>query len=339
MTKRRPPCPPVVLLLHVGWALGYDGDPGDLPQGKFGYIKAGNADMGEALNFKSYMGTCYGYAPHHKMSMSRLGAPGKADSVSGILVVWTATNPDGSGRFIVGWYRNATVFSSWRELRPSKRRPGIITKAAASGCQVIPRDERTFSIPFQRKGWPGTSSAFFASDVLTANEVELIVSYVGGAPSDGFLSAVNAKALGKGAGWPQKPDLEQNKKVEKAAEAAVTSHYRERGWKVRPVQDDWLGWDLTMTHGARELYVEVKGRRESGPVLLSANEHRSMSDRTLRLKYRLAIVFQALTSPKLTIFGYRPGTRQWASDEGAVLTFVPASMSATFQSSSARQQG
>lgn len=41
---------------------------------------------------------------------------GKGDSVSGIDVVWTATEPDEGGRRVVGWYRNATVFRERQEF-------------------------------------------------------------------------------------------------------------------------------------------------------------------------------------------------------------------------------
>ena len=327
---KKPKNRPVVLFLHIGWALTYDGDPDDLPQGKFGYIKDGNEDMGEALNFKPFRGTCYGYAPHHKMDLTRLGAAPDAEEIDGILIIWTATNPDGSGRFVVGWYKDALVFSATREVRPNAERAGVIARARSSDCQVVSKDERTFSIPYQKKGWPGTASAFFASEALTPKEIDLIVSYVDGTPSNGFLAEVRTIKKGGGGGWPEKPDLAQNEKVEKAAEAVVIAHYRKKGWKVQEVQEEWYGWDMTMTQGARELFVEVKGRTESGAVQLSANEYRAMCGEQFRMKYRLAIVFHALSAPELTIFSYLPAKELWVSDEGDVLKLKPAGVSAIF---------
>jgi hypothetical protein len=66
---------PEVLFLHIGWAREYRGAPGDLPQGKFGYIKDGNEDMGDALNFRDYRGRCFGYAPHRMIDLGGWAPP------------------------------------------------------------------------------------------------------------------------------------------------------------------------------------------------------------------------------------------------------------------------
>jgi hypothetical protein len=80
ITRRRDRCAKTCMLerqhpLHAHLTCEYRGAPGDLPQGKFGYIKDGNEDMGDALNFRDYRGRCFGYAPHHMIDLRPLGAP------------------------------------------------------------------------------------------------------------------------------------------------------------------------------------------------------------------------------------------------------------------------
>ena len=314
---------PQVLFLHIGWAREYNGGSDDLPQGKFGYIEDGNDDMGEALNFRGYRGRCFGYAPHHAIDLRRLGGAQDDDHVDGVLVIWTATNPDGSGRYVVGWYKNARVYSKTQRLRPDKARPDIVAQAATNDCHLVPVDERTFFIPRLTKGWPGVASAFYASETLSAAEVDKVIAYVGGQASAGFYSGPKRKPPANGGGWPSQDPVERAK-IEKAAVAAVQAHFEEQGWSVERVEAENLGWDLNVTFGGRLLIVEVKGRGGEGSVELTANEFRAMNDDKLRMSYRLAIVFEALSkSPRLTIFEYAPGRKEWVSDGNATLSLRP----------------
>ena len=44
-----------------------------------------------------------------------------------------------------------------------------------------------------------------------------------------------------------------------------------------------------------------------------------MQDPKNRMAYRLAVVFDALTAPVLTIFQYAPGREAWLSEDGEAL--------------------
>ena len=146
---------PGVIFLHIGWANEYLGAPDDLPQGKFGYIRDGNVDMGESMNFKDH-GRCFGYAPHHGVNLRRLGAaPGAEDFMDGVLVVWTAGNPDGSGRYVVGWYENARVYVESQEDQ-EKSRYGFIAEAAVNDCRLLPVDKGRSSYQAWFKGGPAS---------------------------------------------------------------------------------------------------------------------------------------------------------------------------------------
>lgn len=107
--KLRPP----ILFLHVGWSREYRGLSDDPPLGAFGYIRDGNEDAGEALNFRAFRHRYYGYAPHYRFDLRRLGGAADDKYVDGVLVIWTATDPAQGGRYVVGWYRNARVYSAF----------------------------------------------------------------------------------------------------------------------------------------------------------------------------------------------------------------------------------
>lgn len=308
-----------ILFLHIGWARRYRGEPDDPALGSFGYIRAGATDTGEVLNFKPYRGRCYGYAPVRALDLKRLGGVTGAASLDGVLVVWTATDPDGTGRYVVGWYRDARVYAKPVHDRPDPTRPDILAVAAAADVHLIPVDARTFFIPARERGWPGVASAFYAGANLSAAQIDRLLAYVGGEPSAGF--APDALPPASGVGGPRNTDPDERTRVWKAAVACATRHYEGLGWRVENVETQNLGWDLTVHLGTKVLRVEVKGRKDRGAVEISVNEFRAMNNVKLRLSCRLAIVFEALSeSPTLTIFAYAPGRKVWLSEEGEVLT-------------------
>jgi hypothetical protein len=315
-----------VLFLHVGWAREYLGADDDPPLGDFGYIKAGNEDSGEALNFKSYRGRLYGYAPAHAINLSRLGGSADDEYLDGILVIWTATEPVSKGRYIVGWYRNAKVYANITERRPDNLRPGIVAEARVRDTHLVPVDERTFWLPRMKKGWPGQYSAFYASDTLSDEYLTVVRSYVDGQPSIGFYDLFNGAETGQGQTHPGNGrghppvDAAKNAEVEKAAVDLVTAHYVAHGWAVQSVETDNAGWDLEATQGGRKLLIEVKGRDGQGSVELTPNEYAAMTNRKLRMSYRLAVAWNARSAtPRLIIFEYLPASKTWVSPCSVVL--------------------
>ncbi|MGD0106573.1 MAG: DUF3883 domain-containing protein [Rhodopila sp.] len=146
-----------------------------------------------------------------------------------------------------------------------------------------------------------------------------LLAYVEGRPSAGFYDGpIPTFARNGGGRLNQDPD--ERAKVEKAAVATVKAHFEATGWSVESVEADALGWDLNVTFGSRLLLVEVKGRCGEGPVELTVNEYGAMTNDDLRMDYRLAIVFYALSqSPRLAIFRFMPGAKKWISVEGDIL--------------------
>lgn len=277
-----------VLFLHVGWAREYKGAKNDPPQGSFGFIAAGTGTAGETVNFKSFRGTCFGYAPQSSINLSKLGLKQDADYLDGVLVVFTATAPDGSGRFIVGWYRSARVYAERQDTRPDRDRPDFFARADAANCILVAADERVFFVPSMRKGWPGVSSAYYASENLSRKDMAVLLAYIDGAQSSGF--ATPKIVAGPKSGGSRNQDAESRNRIEVAAVDTVRAHYEARGFEVESVESENLGYDLHVDRGARRFLVEVKGRGTEGDVELTPREYSAMTNRRTRISYRLAIV-------------------------------------------------
>jgi hypothetical protein len=228
---------PAVLFLHIGWAREYRGDAKDPPLGKFGFFEEGNsATAGETLNFKAYKGRCYGYAAAgNSINIGKLGAKPGSDSVDGILVIWTATEPTEGGRYIVGWFQNARVHRQIQATRPNRIRPDFFVEAATEDCQLIPVDDRTF-IPAREKGWPGIAAAFFASENLSTDKLRRVLAYVDqGAGAEGFAET-------KSEGDPPNPPAgPPDPAVEIEAVKQVRLYYEKRRWRVKSVESENRG--------------------------------------------------------------------------------------------------
>jgi Domain of unknown function (DUF3883) len=315
-----PKLPLQTLFLHIGWAREYKGAPDDLPVGKFGFIKehAGEAAW-ESRNFQVFKKRCFGYAPvgHGAVDLTRLGGERGDTYVDGVLVVWTATDPDQGGRYIVGWYRHAKVYA---QMQRRNDRAAFVVETVAEDCHLVRDDQRSFFIPAHKSGWPGIASAFFASDVLSPTSLAKVLAYVNGSPSQGFFEPDKTPPPSPDEEWPTQ-DPELRTKVEKAAMDVVVAHYRKEGFTVQSVEKENLGWDLNVTKSGRLFRVEVKGRAGCGAVELTPNEYAAMQDKKIRLSYRLAIVQNALSeSPVLTLFHYEPVSETWKSALDATLS-------------------
>jgi len=307
-----------MVFFRVGWMKEYVGRIGSDP------ITNGGSwpDKGEVYNFSLVRGRHYGYvqppANATGINLPRIDPTATGSEVTDVTVVWLANRP-GGGTYVIGWYRNATVYA-WPMSPPSTaQRTGSMAqdvpyfaKAKAEDCRLLEQDERQFEVP-RGKGYPGRSNVFYqdANPAFAAK----VLAYI----STGRITA--AKPVGRaGRGKARQQDIFKRLAVEKAAIALVAAHYRALGYDLNSVERDNLGWDLTATYGRVELHLEVKGL--SGPDLvaeLTPNEYRHLLENAL--VYRLCIVCNTLTSPLLEIFSFDYDTGHWTTASGRILHF------------------
>ncbi|WP_161967496.1 DUF3883 domain-containing protein [Fimbriiglobus ruber] len=272
----------------------------------------------EMFNFLPFQGYVYGYVqpPGRKdrwdearIKLTRLGASGSDILVSGILVVWVATASTG-GTFVVGWYKNATVYRD-HQIAPegSNRQHGEITcgyyaRAASENAECLPPDERVFSVP-RGEGGIGQANIWYADDPEQNSQIRsAVLSYIN-------TRQIPVTSIADQAA-PRQPDPLLRQRVEEAAVLTTKHYFSGLQYRVDSVEADNIGWDLNAVLGQRHLRLEVKGLSGSQVVLeLTPNEYAAMQ--RYRDSYRVCIVTNALTDPCLIIFAYSSESSMWES--------------------------
>jgi hypothetical protein len=157
-------------------------------------------------------------------------------------------------------------------------------------------DERLKEVGALKPGFPQTLYPIFPEEagVLARHlpeEAGKILRQYGVATCDEPLPMDYSPAEGGGFGSP-----ENNKQIEQAAVKAVTTWYRKRGWLVRSVERDKIGFDLLCSRRSKEEHVEVKGVSGEEPdsfVLTAGEVKRAESDPA----FILCVVTTPLSSP------------------------------------------
>jgi hypothetical protein len=306
-----------MMICHIIWMKKYAGPEAEVGAGGFKFALAHHYGH-EMYNFRRRSGFVYGYIPfeHADPSINITKIGGKNGIAKGVDVLWTAPDPDGNGRVIVGWYRNAEVLAK-SQHGPNKIKNTSVTyftRTPANQARLLSTEDRTFIIPSAKslkgkmgKGWhpglgPGQSSVFFPdrNNPSLANRLRRYID------SDGVDVT---KRKNKGAGWSV--DLERRSKVERAAVNTVTLYLKKnRFTNITLREAEKIGWDLEAQKGAKVFCVEVKGR--FGPeaiVELTPNEYKQLKlvehGNFKNGAYRLAIVTSALSKPMLRLFAWR----------------------------------
>ena len=181
-----------ILFCNIGWSKEYHGsDDDDVLIGGGSYVDT-NKDGGEAYNFCHFNRNYYGYVyPNGDISIERIGnVSKKSPYIKDVLVVWMATKPKETGTYIIGWYKQATVY---REMQYYNAREYGENYAYHAICSVdngllLPVQERTFLVPNaieagKGKG-KGRSNIWYADSLYAQNEIipkvlEYIEGYMG----------------------------------------------------------------------------------------------------------------------------------------------------------------
>lgn len=169
-----------MVFFNIAWMREYQGDwQNDVPIHGGRWIEE-NKWGGEVYNFQPFKGKMYGYVEpgsvegkqrHLNLSnlSNRPGGIKSTPSLSGVLVVWVATPKNGTEPLVVGWYKDATVYSgaqipppeSGRKL-PHHNNPGeYFASARQENCVLLPPRERTLGIPGKGRGF-GRSNIWYA---------------------------------------------------------------------------------------------------------------------------------------------------------------------------------
>lgn len=316
-----------LIFCNTGWMDFYRGLTGDTIVGGGKHVDTMGWG-GEMLNFRSFDNHLYGYVQPNidrkfnnpsTIKLEKLGALKTDESLSGVTVVWTATDPDNGGTYIVGWYKNATVYRYYQQPpKKSKRKYknnflGFFVAVEDKNAKCLTKDERIVQVQRKKKNWMGQSNVWYADK--NPDFVKVVKDYI----FKGIIPP-GIKSIAKGKGNARQTDLLKRIEVEKKAILFVTNYYKKLGYDVESLEKDNVGWDLTAKSNKTELKLEVKGL--SGARIateMTPNEYKHLkADEKF---YRLCIVTDTLTKPKLKIFAYSKDNSEWTSEDGTIINF------------------
>lgn len=156
-----------MLFCNIGWMSRYEGNKNqpDKIVGGGSYVRE-NETGHEVCNFVHCPdGFVYGHVETTQGERDRSirieAFGGNGDYVDGVDVVWTATDPEGGGRRVVGWYRNATVFRERQHFEKPPTRQHSLDKiesyrirARVEDAHCINRADRALRMG-RGRGWIG----------------------------------------------------------------------------------------------------------------------------------------------------------------------------------------
>lgn len=313
----------MILFCKIGWMENYCGQTAnDQIQGGGSYVKKHGIGH-EVCNFAPNPddGYLYGYVQPiaETIDLKRLDQNSNGVSISGVTVIWVATHhvKKGSlGAKIVGWYCNATVFTTFQpfeHIPVLQKENGIsryIIKAPSDQAVLLPVDARVITIPRAQdiKGFFGQSNVWYgdAKNEDVQKFVHTITNYIEQYEKESILEDLkNKQSYAK--------DQERKVKVEQAAIRTSICYFEQLGYAVRSVEKDNCGWDLEAEAGRTSLRIEVKGL--SGDVFnigLTPNEYKAFEKKSD--DYRLSVVTNALKEPKLFICRFSEEQNGWIAE-------------------------
>jgi hypothetical protein len=223
---------------------------------------------------------------------------------------------------VVGWYEDADLMGEY-VVRPAGFDPGGVEPSddyfysiRAPKAFLVPPEFRTdpFSHPSVRQG----KYSFLAGPNVTINDNKRQVRAI-----------LKSRFAQLGSVAVQNPDVESapdrdndeidplsgfgtaehRKAVEEAAVRSVKATLKKQGYECDSRERENVGYDLEATHeNGSVLHVEVKGTNGKQPrFFMTVNEHNRLEDPD----WRLAMVVDALTEPKVQTYNLRQFEREF----------------------------
>lgn len=292
-----------IIFLKITWMRSYVGIHNDSSFGGGKFIQEHGWGH-ELFNFAPKNGTCYGNKSGGKsININKLGANSKDDKINNVTIIWTAPKK-GGGVYIVGWYKNATLY------RHSQKQPRLFrgesleyfAECKSENAFLLSEDERILDIPTGTNGM-GQANVWYAEN--RKEFVKKVKDYV----FKGINPKIKKKLTVKGGAF--QVDSIKRKKIENAAIRHIYKYYENLGYDLKSVETEKVGWDLEAILGKTKLLLEVKGLSgEEINIELTHNEFKQMLAN--KDDFRLCIVTKALTKPSSFIFSYSLSENIWS---------------------------
>jgi len=179
-----------MVFFNVAWMNYYKGvTPNDRPTHGGAFIPKYGYGF-EVYNFLPHEGKMYGFVEAGckpklcRINITKLNASKKDSSVSDILVIWVARHPKEPSTLVVGWYKNATVYTD-RQKSPAnstRRLPNggnapYFAIADKENCCLVPTDKRQCVIP-RGEGGLGQKNIWYATGSLGQKTKAKVLDYI-----------------------------------------------------------------------------------------------------------------------------------------------------------------
>lgn len=307
-----------LIVCRIAWMDHYRGvTAADTPAGGGAYVEERGFGH-EAFNFEPLRNEYFGYvqATGAGINLSRLGVRQAGNRLDGMTVAWVAKRPTG-GTVVVGWYRNATGFAEYQPAPATKGRDrqlpnGSVPKflLRTKDAVLLDRDERVLEVPrgTATVAGIGQSNIWYPDAKAAAPILKYIAA--GGRTAGGRTQQTRLRLQ----------DVERRLRVEKAAMNAAAAWFSDRGYDVKDVSMDRLGWDLEARLKRARLLIEVKGTSlaaGAAVVEVTPNEYAKMTGDENRASYRLCVVTSCEGEPEVAVFAWSPDGAVWTTGDGA----------------------
>lgn len=223
----------------------------------------------EMYNFRKIDGKVYGYVQTRgSHNLQRLGAKPGAQYIEDITVVFTAKAKEG-GVYIVGWYKNATVFRDHQKSNLEERKfhdeyIGYYTLANIENAVLVPPDLRRSlpKIPTGIKGGMGQRNVWYADSELGLEFKKEVLAAINNYEDNLILEDVRAKA--------RQSNIE---KIEEVENNAIESLVREQA--LDSIDNNEIAADILTNNAiARQPNVELRQKVEKTAIDLVTQEYK-----------------------------------------------------------------
>lgn len=280
-----------VLFARVGWMRWYKGpqagDEKPIGGGKFNRESLGH----EVFNFLPLNGRVLGYfqpqlqpekrreANPSTIALERIKAGFTGDSMTNVLTVFFATDPERGGQRIVGWFSSAKVYRHAQDSPLMERnRFSYFIEAVANNAVLVPEDRRDFILP-RGKGGAGTSNVCYAleqdgkpkSSEWIAGALDYVDSYSlenaaedPTSEADAAIADRIAATLENASGFQSNPRI--RRAIELYAMKLAEKHFTKLGYEYRDTHKN-KPYDFVCTIKGAEIFVEVKGMQDDGKAI------------------------------------------------------------------------
>jgi hypothetical protein len=287
-----------VLFARISWMTWYKGDPNDQPLSQMAFVKERQGPVWERFNFSPVEGRIFGYvapsggAPYQFGRIDEDAAD--SDHLDGVLLVFMAARPTefGGGQVVVGWYRNATLYPTWREPKPGDRRFrdrkdwGYCCECAAPDAVLLPTPVRKWKIPHGRGGMGQAKVRYFeAGHPWMRRILDEIKEYTGASlvaqpevEAEAVTAITGELAQAGGQGFAGDPRV--RRLIEERAIALAKKTYSAAGYEIKVAGQPFDLHCHRRSGAPTDLWVEVKGTQgEAREVILTNGEVKFYSKR------------------------------------------------------------